>query len=344
MTPGQQRLQIIGFYILLAVAALLVLMMWLPFLKLLALGAILAILFLPVHNNLIKRTHSETLAAWLTIVLILLIVIVPLYLIGHLLFNELVSLYGQYGRGGMTLDQNAIVQNLPQALQDIAARFFGDLSGKLSAFAGNTFAGITGILSNIANFFISFVLVFFTVFYLLKDGSGLKKYFNSIFPLSAEHENLLVNKLELAISGVVKGQFLVALSQGAVGTVGFLIFGVPQPFLWGAFTVLAALIPTFGTSLALIPAVLYLFITGHTGAGIGMAVWGAAAVGTIDNFLAPRFIGSRTKLHPLMVLFGVIGGIQLFGYIGFLLGPIFMAVFMTLLDIYRSDLQEYIKK
>jgi predicted PurR-regulated permease PerM len=341
---NNQRAQLIGFYVLLGIVTVLVLMVWLPFLKLFALGAILSILFLPVHRAITKRTHNEAFAAWLTIIIILLIVIVPLYIFGQLLFNELVSLYGQFSQGTLSIDQGTIIHHLPQSLQDPASHLFANFAQKLSGFAGNAFNSVTNIISNIASFFIGCVLVFFTTFYLLKDGHKLKDYFNSVFPLSEEHENKLVSKLESAISGVIKGQFLVALSQGIVGVIGFFIFGVPQPFLWGAFTVLAALVPTFGTSLALIPAILYLFFTGHVGPGIGMAIWGAAAVGLIDNILAPRLISSRTSIHPLLVLFGVLGGISLFGYIGFLLGPILMSVFVALLDIYRTDLQEYLKK
>lgn len=340
---NNQRAQLIGFYVLLAIVTILVFMVWLPFLKLFALGAILAILFLPVQRRLTKETRSETLAAWLTIILILLIVIVPLYVFGQLLFNELISLYGQFSQGTLSIDQGTIIHHLPQVLQDPASHLFSNFAEKLSAIAGNAFSSVANILANVAGFFVSFVLVFFTTFYLLKDGHRLKTYFNSVFPLSAEHENRLVAKLEGAINGVIKGQFLVALGQGIVGVIGFYIFGVPQPFLWGAFVVLAAFVPTFGTSLALIPAVLYLFFVGHIGEGVGMAIWAAAAVGLIDNILAPRLIGSRTSIHPLLVLFGVLGGISLFGYIGFLLGPILMSVFVALLDIYRTDLQEYLK-
>lgn len=338
-----QRLQIIAFYILLGAAALVVFLMWLPFLKLVALGAILAVLFLPVYRNISKRSGNELLASWLTIIIILLIVIVPLYIIGQLLFNELYSLIGRVTESGGINTQD-LVSRLPESLQGPAGSFFNDLGAKISDIAGTAFESAAGIASNVANFFISFFLVFFTTYYLLRDGENFKKFMAGIFPLSEQHENMLVSRLEQAISGVVKGSFLVALSQGTVATIGFLIFGVPAAFLWGAFTVLAALVPTVGTALSVVPAVLYLLATGHVGQGIGLAIWGAVAVGLIDNVISPKLIGSRTNVHPLLILFGVLGGLQLFGFIGFLLGPIIMAVFVTLLDIYRTDLKNYLEK
>ncbi len=102
--------------------------------------------------------------------------------------------------------------------------------------------------------------------------------------------------------------------------------------------------PSVGTALALTPAVIYLLITGNTGNAIGLAIWGALAVGMIDNFLGPKLVGSRTKLHPLLVLMSVLGGIQLFGFLGFLLGPIVMAIFVALVEIYRTDFKSYVEQ
>jgi predicted PurR-regulated permease PerM len=308
------------------------------------LGAILAILFLPVQKKVVKKIKNKSLASFATILLILLIVIIPLYLLGQVLFGELMNLYNQYRDGGVSINKAVALEHLPMQARAAAESLLSDLSQKLSGLTSNIFAGITSVISNVANFFFGFFVVFFVVYYLLRDGEKLKDYANTVFPLSESHENLLITKLEEAVNGVVKGQFLVALVQGGVALIGFLIFGVPQPFLWGAFTVLAALVPNVGTSLAVIPAVIYLLIIGHTGAAIGMAVWGALAVGTIDNVISPKLIGSRTKLHPLLVLFSVIGGLKLFGILGFLLGPIFMAILVTLLDIYRSDLKGYLER
>ncbi len=341
---SHQKLQMVALSLIFAVAILTVALMWWPFLTVLAMSCILAVLFLPLYKKFAAKFKSEPLAAIATILVILLIVIIPLYLIGRLLFDELAALYGQYRTGDIAINKAQIFQNLSPQMRAVADNFFNDFGQRVTAFASHAFASVTQVLSNVAGFFLSFFLVFFTVYYLLRDGEKIKKYFSSIFPLSEEHGNLLIKKLEGSVSGVVKGAFLVALIQGVLATIGFLIFGVPSAFLWGAFTVLAALVPTVGTSIALIPAILYLLITGHVGAGIGLAVWGALAVGLIDNILSPKLVGRQTELHPLLVLFSILGGFQLFGFLGFLLGPIVMAIFVTLLNIYRTDLKEYLEK
>jgi predicted PurR-regulated permease PerM len=164
-----------------------------------------------------------------------------------------------------------------------------------------------------------------------------------ISPIADKQESILFAKVVQAINGVIKGQFLVALIQGVVATVGFIIFGLPNPVLWGLVTVIAALVPTVGTSLVIIPSVVFLLITGHTGAAIGLLIWGAAAVGLVDNFMGPKLISSSVRVHPVLVLFAVFGGLQLFGILGFLIGPILMAIFVALIDMYRTDFKTYLE-
>lgn len=332
-----ERLQSIGFFVLLGAALIVSIVMFWPFLEIVAISGIIAVLFRPWFFKLNKHFESENIAALLTVFAAVIMVIIPLFFIGYVLYAETVNVYQNVSNGSFNIDREAIVNNLPVSMQQVANNFFNDLGGRIGDLAGTTVNSVGKLLSNIANFFLSLFLIFFSLFYFLRDGDRIKKFLGSIFPLSQAHETKLGDNLELSISAVVKGSFLVALTQGAVATVGFLIFGVPQPFLWGAFTVLAALVPNFGTSLAMIPAVLYLILTGHVGAGIGMAVWGAIAVGLIDNFIGPRLVGSRANLHPLLVLFAVLGGIQFFGLLGFLLGPILVAVLMTLLTLYQEQ-------
>jgi len=312
--------------------------MLLPFFRILALGGILAVLFYPLKKKISKYIKSETLSALITLVLAILIIVIPVYIIGQLVYNEISSVYSQQvSQGSLTANLNTFVSHLHGPLQSTAQNLLNNASQKISDFAGNAFAGITGLLSNIAGFVVSLILTVFTLYYFLRDGQKFREFIEKVFPLSHTHEDLLVAKLESAINGVVQGSFTVALLQGGVSTIGFFIFGVPDPLLWGVFTVLAALVPTVGTLLSLVPAILYLFLTGHTGAGIGMLIWAFLSIQGIDNFISPRLIGHKTNLHPLLTLLSILGGIALFGYLGFLIGPILMAVFMALVDIYAMN-------
>ena len=339
-----QKLQVISYFTLLGIAFVIVVLIFFPFLKTLALAAILAVLFLPVHRDITKKIKSETWGAIISLLLILLIVIVPVYVVGQLIFNELSGIYSQVSVSGYSISQSALLEKIPQTLRPYVESLGMDAGKKLTDLAQNAFAATTNLAANLAGFVLSFFLFFFSLYYLMRDGSRLKNYIYEIFPFSESHENALIKKLEDAVSGVVKGSFLVALIQGLVGTLGYLIFGLPAAFLWGAFTVIAALVPNVGTLIAWLPAVIYLLVTGHTGSAIGLAIWSILITGTIDNIVSPRLVGGKVKLHPLLVLISVLGGIHLFGYMGFLLGPIIMAIFVALLDIYRTDLKMYLEK
>lgn len=337
-----ERLQFIILSIIFGLVALASALIWWPFLKLLAVAGILSVLFWPLYERLEKKMLNAPMAAITTILVQIFILVVPVVVLGQLLFGELTGLYTSLRDAHIS--QAQILEKLPAQFQPLAADFLKDLGNKAGNFADEAFQGLSQALSSAAGFFLSVFIMFFTVYYFLRDGRKIKDFANAILPMSETKENVLVNKLAEAISGVVKGSFTVALIQGLVATAGFIIFGVPNPFLWGSFTVLAALVPSVGTSLALIPAVIYLLLVGQTGSAVGFAIWGALAVGLIDNLISPRLVGAQTKLHPLLVLFSVLGGIQLFGFIGFLLGPILMAMFVALLEIYRVDLNKYLGK
>lgn len=337
-TSGANK-QLIGFFALLGVVFIVAFLMVWPFWQMLSLAAILAVLFYPLYIKINTDIASPNLAAITTILIILVVAVLPLWLIGQLLFNELVEVYNKFRLGELVFDQSTLASYLPDQLKSIAQTLSNDINVIISRITGGAFDIVSGIISNIASFFLSLFLIIFMLFFFLRDGAKIRSLAMELSPLSAVYDKALVEKLENAIGGVVKGSFLIALIQGTVATLGFLIFGVPQPILWGSFTVLAALVPTVGTSLAIIPAVVFLFITGHTGSAIGLIIWGGVAVGMIDNIIGPKIVGARVKLHELLVLLSVLGGIKLFGFLGFLFGPIIMSIFVALVDIYRTDLK-----
>ncbi len=335
-----ERLQFIVLTLIFVLLGLAVALIWWPFLKLLAMSGILAVLFWPLYERMEKKLTNPVMSATATIFVLLLILILPLIVLGQMLYGELNDLYS--GLKDVHISQAQVLSKLPEQVQPWATEFLTDLGSKAGELAGGVFDGLSKAVSSTAGFFFSVFLMFFSFYYFLRDGEKIKIFANKILPMSESKENLLVSKLSVAISGVIKGSFLIALIQGTVATLGFLIFNVPNPLLWGSFTVLAALVPNVGTSLSLIPAVLYLFMVDRTGSAIGMAIWGLVAVGLIDNIISPKLVGAKTKLHPVLVLFSVLGGLKLFGFLGFLLGPIVMAMFVALVEIYSVDLKKYL--
>ena len=141
-----------------------------------------------------------------------------------------------------------------------------------------------------------------------------------------------------AIRGVVFGVLLVAIIQGIVAGVGMTIFGVPGALIWGALTMVAGLVPILGTAIVLIPAILYLFLTGSTVSALGLLIWSVVFVSMIDNLIGPYLIGGRAHLHSFLVLISVLGGLAAFGSVGAIAGPTILAALLGLLELYKSGI------
>lgn len=343
MTP-YKRLQVAAFLFLLLVVLFLVFKTIQPFLNMLVLAVVLSILFQPLHKKIRAHIHSPTSAALLTTGIILLIILIPMWLFGQILFNEVIDLYHNVRSGDLVINKSQILASVPDQLKGMITQFSIDFNSFVERFTSNIFQTFSQVVSNVASFILSFFLVMFTTFYFLRDGEHFKKMFMDVSPIATSQENILFHKIASAVNGVVLGRFVMALIQGGLSTVGYFIFAVPNPFLWGLFTVVASLVPTLGTALVLVPAAVFLLITGHVGFAIGLALWGGLLVGLIDNFLGPKITGGFVEMHPLLVLLSALGGIEFFGTLGFLLGPILMAVFIAMIDMYRKDFQEYIEK
>lgn len=341
MAPNK-RIHVVSFLIALGLVFFLVAWILQPFVNILAFAVIVAVLFHPVYKMFLQRLKKPAFASLLTVGVILLVIALPIWLFGQIIFNELSDLFQRYRDGVFVIDRDEIVANLPPQAQAVIQSFSQDLNNLIGRLSSEVFSSVSSIVSNVASFIVAFFMFIFVVYYLFKDGKKIKEAIMDISPIANSQENQLIDKIIGAVNGVVKGAFLVALIQGVVATVGFFIFGLPEPWLWGAFTVVAALVPTVGTAISLIPAVIYLAVTGHVPEAIGLSIWGAVAVGLVDNFLGPKLIGGSAKLHPVLVLLAVIGGIQFFGILGFLIGPIIMAVFVAMVEMYREEFKDYI--
>lgn len=335
----KQKTQTISFYILFALVALAVIMVFRPFWQLLAFALILAMLFHPLYERIMRHTNMPNLSAGFVVFMIAAIIVGPVFLIGQQVFFELANFYRSLNFSDLPGQSSAFVHSLPLPLQQLFVTFNVDIHSWLTQLTNQAFTTLSGLLSSLGWLFGSLIVVALSTFFLLRDGEKIKKLLIDLLPLSAANENILFNKLSLAVLGVVKGQFLVVLSISSASFIGFSIFGLPNPLLWACAMFVAAFVPTFGTSLVWIPAVGYLYFSGHVGATVGMAAWAALCVFLIDNLLATKLISSRVRLHPLLTIFAILGGIVTFGAFGVLLGPILMAIFVALVEIYRTDIK-----
>lgn len=319
---------------ILLVVIVLVFLIVKPYIAIIAIAAALAVALRPIHNIISRWIPSRGLSAFFATLITILLILIPLAALGSLALNEAINAYHQVSSRASQI-QPALADT--QAYFDRLAPTIGfsvDVNGTIAKIAGWVVGNLDSLFSGLAQGIIGFLLAMFMLFYFFQDGHRFKQFFVDHSPLPDKEDMQIAGRVERAINSVMRGSILIALIQGILTGVGFAIFGVSSPALWGSLAVIAALVPTLGTTLINIPGVIFLAATGHSGAAIGLAIWAGVAVGTIDNFLSPKLVGQGTHMHPLVVLLSVIGGLELFGPIGFLLGPLVFSLFFSLLDIY----------
>ena len=315
-----------------------------PFLKPLALAAVFAV----VLQGLYRRI-SDALGGWpstaalLTVIISVFVILLPLSLVGVLVGNQAHDLYlsleGGSGQDVVTQLFLRVDETFGGAIPGLS-EFTRTVPTNIDTYTKEALQWIAGhaqdIFSSISRLLLSFFIFFIALYYLLRDGKRVRQMLIELSPLSDREDEGVFDRLELAVNSVIKGSLVIALVQGVLTTVGFTLFGLPNAILWGTVAAVAALIPGIGTALVLGPAVIFLFLTGTALQAFGLLIWGALAVGLIDNLLGPKLVGRGMKLHPLLVLLAVLGGLMFFGPIGIFLGPLSVALLFALLSIYAD--------
>jgi predicted PurR-regulated permease PerM len=188
----------------------------------------------------------------------------------------------------------------------------------------------------------SLFVTLFIIFYLFMDGEQIVKKFRQLLPLRTTYQDMIITRFLLVSRATVKGTLVIAFIQGSLGAIILLIFGVETWLLWGVVMIVLALIPMMGAWLVLIPAGLIQMATGHMWQGIVILALSFGVVSTIDNILRPRLVGGNARMHDLLIFFSTIGGIAMFGPVGVITGPVIMALFVSITEIYTKELKEHL--
>lgn len=337
------------FFILLLGAVVLSFIIFLPFLTPVILGIAGSVVAYPVYTRFNRLFGSDVgwranLSALITVILILLIIIVPVFFLVSRIYVEVQSLYAtltdESQRSLVIYNLNNISEAISDRLFNIFPAYSFDslnvteyLKSALVWIFGNLDKIFTG-LATVAVYLFVFIL---SMFYFIRDGAYIKRRFISWSPLLDNHDEYITVTLKKAVLSVFGGTIVVSVIQGILTGLGFFLFGVPTPAVWGACAAIASFIPGLGTSLVLIPGILYLFVTGNSVYGIGLAIWGIVAVGLVDNILGPHLVNKGVHVHPFLILISVLGGLSVFGPIGFILGPLIVALLFALLEVYRTS-------
>lgn len=325
-----KNIQFYFFSGLLGLVFIVNILLFFPFLKFLAVIVILAVVFYPLYLKLKLWLKRQGVSAFMTILLVGVIVMIPLVFFFVNIFNEAKDLYTILSGGGY-LNNTAFI-----VLEEKVKLFAPDFN--LATYLETALEGVLGSISTIFSSVLHVLFLVFlgivALFFFLRDGKKLIGTMMSASPLATVYDEAILDKLRHAINSIVRGTLVVALVQGILAGAGFLIFGVPSPAVWGGVTVFASLIPGVGTAIVMGPAIIYLFAAGNLLSAVGLLIWGVVIVGLVDNVLRPFLVGRDVNIHPFLVLLSVFGGLALYGPIGFLLGPLTLSCLYVLLEIY----------
>jgi predicted PurR-regulated permease PerM len=320
----------------------------LPFYGAIFWGVVLAILFVPLYRRLLGLMRDRsTLAALSTLALIMLIVILPIALIAVAMMQEGTLLYERIRTGDLNfgLYFRQIIAALPDWMVNILDRLgLGNITAmqeKLSTVAVQASQLIAGqalsIGSNALDFVVSFGIMLYLTYFLLRDGASLSTRIRQAIPLTMEHKRLLTKKFTTVIRATVKGNIIVAASQGALGGVMFAFLGIQGSLLWGVLMAFLSLLPAIGAALIWGPVAIFFLVTGAIWQGVTLAVFGVVVIGLVDNVLRPILVGKDTQMPDYLVLISTLGGMALFGLNGFVIGPVIAALFISCWDLFSTS-------
>lgn len=310
-------------------------------------GLIISYIFYPVYKMAYSRLRMKTVSALLVTVLVLALITVPTFIVANKLSTDVKVVFivtQQYLEGGISpvnCASSGLCQLVPENLKDA--------NPKVKALITNTLGEITtfidkktrDILIELPEILLHLFMVFFIMYYMFKDGARLIEKVKTGFPLKKHRQDALIGQFNQVASAVIYGTVIIALLQAVLAGIGFFLFGIPSPIIWGLVTLVVSLVPFLGPVAVWLPASALLMFNGYASGdnfiflrGLGLFLYGMLIVSGIDNVLKPRIIAKKARIHPALVFLGIIGGVNLFGIVGFIIGPVIIAMLVTAYDTY----------
>jgi predicted PurR-regulated permease PerM len=319
------------------VVGLLSLLIVLPFLTWILVAVILAYALAPLNDRLSRR-FGAAVSAGLSILIGLFLIVLPIVIILGVAANQASQLFANFDPGDVSQLDTAIAQRLGvqvdlAALQDA---FSGVVVTGLRGLAGNLFS----IIGGLPELFIGFTVLFFVLFYLLKDGDQTMAWVRTVLPLEPRVREELFEETSLLLHNSLVGTVTVAGAQAVLLGVAFFVLGLGNVVFWTVTTFVAALIPLVGASIVWVPASIYLLVVSRPVSAVALFVFGALAISTVDNVLRPMVMRRGTQLSPVVTIVGIFGGLALFGFVGLFIGPIVLGMMKLIIDVVVREYPE----
>lgn len=333
--------ELVFFYTCILAVAYILWLLFSPYFVALTLAGMLVLVAYPIHVWLGTKVFPglPTLTALVSTMMTYVFIVVPICLVLYLLTRETVFLYEQ-----LQISNNYSVDDVFVYLQNLVNQYLPGTSLSFSegirTFSAWGAVHLQSLFSSVVTFALSLFISIMATFFFFKDGKLLLGWIISVSPLPEDQDLLIASRIHVAVRSVLTGVILISLLQGIVAGFGFWFFGVPKPVLWGTVAAFGGLLPGIGTTVIMVPAILFLYFTSSTIAALGLLIWAVLAIIIVDNIISPMLMGRGNALHPLLVLLSVLGGISLFGMIGIIVGPVVVSVFLVLLELQKKIIYE----
>jgi len=342
-----------SFLLLLIAVTVAFICILLPFYGAIFWGSVLAVIFSPLNRRLLRVLpgHNPTLAAFLSVLCITLIVILPMLFITAALANEVAGLYTRINSGQLNLGgyYEQIINAMPPSVHGWLNSFgLGDMLSireKLSegALQASQFLAkqAVNIGQNTFQFVVGLGIMLYLLFFLLRDGAAMMPKWKRLIPLEDAHRHSLFQKFTTVVRATVKGNIAIAAAQGLLGGLMFAFLGIQGSLFWGVMMAFLSLLPAVGASLIWVPVAIYFLVTGALWQGITLILFGVLVIGLLDNLLRPILVGKDTKLPDYVVLISTLGGLSVFGLNGFVIGPLFAALCIACWDLFPHAVAQH---
>ncbi len=297
-------------------------------------GIILAFVFVPLYNKLLKRIPGRGLSAVIICLFFILIIILPLWFATPVLVDQSISIY----LASQKMDFVTPLQTIFPTLFQVEG-FSSEIGSIIYSFVTNITNSVMNMVSNLIlhfpTLFLQSLVMFFTFFFVLRDNEKFVQYIQSLLPFQKDVENKLFKSSKDITFSVIYGQVILGILQGLIAGASFYIFGVENALFLLILACIAGIFPIIGTSVVWIPVALYLLMSNQIVAMIGITAFGIVGF-IIENAVKPVFVSKRTNVHSAIILLGMIGGLFFIGILGVIIGPLILAYLFIVLEIYRD--------
>ena len=296
------------------------------------LGVIIAFILFPIYSWIYKKTKSKNFSATAVCLLLIAVILIPMILLLPSIIEQLINSYTSLKQVDLITPLKAIFSTFIDN-DSIFVMIENAFESAINDFTTSMLNYLT--IDNIISFGFGVLVVFFTLFFALRDNEELNNYVKSLLPFPKEVEKKLYDSSKEITGSILYGQVIIGLIQGVSIGIGFFIFSVPNAFFLTLLALIGGILPLFGTAIVWVPVLIYLIVAGNTSAAFGILIFGLFT-STIDNILRPLFISKKANLSSSLALIGMIGGWFFFGILGFILGPLIIAYFLIIIETYRN--------